>query len=212
MKTPRTSFCALLAVLPLTAVADDLSIPSGTYAIDRTHTYVTFSYLHQSLSYPLIRATGVDGEIELDAATLENSTAAIAVEVTSIRSNTPYFDKELASPKFFNAGKWPHVTFAGNAYRPIDDHHGELDGVITIRGISKPLTLAVTINGGIVNPITKKPTLGISATGALNRSDFDLDRFIPAVADRVDIAIEAEFALGSNDGSAAAVAIARGAD
>ena len=70
----------------------------------------------------------------------------------------------------------------------------------------------MTINGGIVNPITNKPTLGVSATGALNRSDFDLDRFIPAVADRVDIAIEAEFALGSNDGSAAAVAIARGAD
>ena len=191
------------------AVEGGLGVPSGIYALDKTHAYVTFSYLHQGLSYPLLRATRLDGELELDAADIENSKVNVAIEADSIRTNTPYFDKELASPKFFNAGKYPHITFATDRYEATSESTGELNGFVTIRGISKPVTLAVTINGAMVNPITKKPVIGISAQGSLQRSDFDLDRFIPAVADRVDVSIEAEFAAGSSEDSAAAAALAR---
>ncbi len=187
-----------------------LGVPSGIYALDKTHAYVTFSYLHQGLSYPLLRATSLDGELELDAADIENSKVHVAIEADSIRTNTPYFDRELASPKFFNAGKYPHITFTADRYESTTESTGALHGLVTIRGISKPLSLAVTINGAMVNPITKKPVVGISAQGSLQRSDFDLDRFIPAVADRVDISIEAEFAAGSSENSAAAAALARG--
>lgn len=186
-----------------------LGVPSGTYAVDKTHTYVTFSYLHQGLSYPLIRATGVDGELELDAEDLEQSAASIAIQVDSIRTNTDYFDKELASPKFFNAAKFPYISFTSDNYEATTDTAGKLHGHVTIRGITRPLSLTVTINGAMQNPITKKPVVGISAHGSLNRSDFELDRFIPAVADQVDIAVEAEFAAGSSDQSAAAAALAR---
>lgn len=196
---------------PAAVAEGGLGIPSGTYAIDKMHTYVTFSYLHQGLSYPLIRTTEVDGELELDAAALENSKASVAVRADSIRTNTSYFDKELASPKFFNAGKYPNITFATDNFETITDTEGKLHGFVTIRNITKPLTLAVTINGAKENPMTKKSVIGISANGRLNRSDFDLDRFIPAVADRVDISIEAEFAAGSNEASAAAAQIARDA-
>ena len=55
------------------------------------------------------------------------------------------------------------------------------------------------------------PVIGVSASGFVNRSDFELDRFIPAVADRVDISIEAEFHEGSSDTSQAAAALASGA-
>ena len=187
-----------------------LGVPSGVYALDRTHAYVSFSYLHQGLSYPLLRATSLDGELELDAVDIGNSKVNVAIEADSIRTNTPYFDKELASPKFFNAGKYPHITFTTERYEAATESTGELHGLVTIRGISKPLSLAVTINGAMVNPITKKPVVGVSAKGSLQRSDFDLDRFIPAVADRVDISIEAEFAAGSSENSAAAAALARG--
>ncbi len=190
-------------------MSDGLGIPSGIYAVDKTHTYVTFSYLHQGLSYPLIRATEIDGELKLDATDIENSRADIAIEVDSIRSNTSYFDKELASPKFFNAAKYPHITFVTERYEALGDRSGRLHGTVTIRNISKPLSLDVTINGAMENPITKVPVIGVSASGYLNRSEFDLDRFIPAVADRVDVAIEAEFAAGSTEASASAAELAR---
>lgn len=192
--------------------AGGIGVPSGTYAVDPAHTYVSFSYLHQGLSYPVLRATDVDGELILDATAIENSQASIVVSVASIRTNTGYFDKELASPKFFNAAKYPSITFASDNYEAVTDSVGKLNGHVTIRGITKPLTLDVTINGAMQHPMSGTPVIGVSATGYLNRSDFELDRFIPAVADRVDIAIEAEFAAGSNEGSAAAAALARESD
>lgn len=206
------SALALAAVLaacggeqPATTADDgSLGIPSGTYAVDRTHTYVTFSYLHQGLSYPLLRATAIDGELTLDANQLENSRVSIAIGADSIRTNTAHFDKELASPKFFNAGKFPHITFITERLDLETETAGELHGFVTIRGITRPLSLAMSINGAMENPITKTPVIGVSATGSLNRSEFELDRFIPAVGDEVKIAVEVEFALGNTESSAAA--------
>jgi polyisoprenoid-binding protein YceI len=200
------------SAMPNAGSADGaLGIPSGTYAVDPTHSAVTFSYLHQDLSYPLLRATIVDGELELDVNAMENSRADIAIRADSIRTNTSYFDEELASPKFFNAGKYPHITFTTERYEPISDLLGKLQGQVTIRGITKPLTLDVTINGAKEHPMSGKAVIGVSASGYVNRSDFDLDRFIPVVADRVEIAIEAEFTAGSSDSSRAAAAIASAA-
>jgi polyisoprenoid-binding protein YceI len=190
------------------SASSGLGIPSGTYAIDPNHAYVTFSYLHQDLSYPLLRANGVDGELALDVDSMENSRADITVRADSIRTNMSYFDEELASPKFFNAGKYPYITFTTERYEVISDSVGKLQGHVTIRGITKPLTLDVRINGAMEHPMMGKPVIGVSARGHVNRSDFDLDRAIPAVADRVDILIEAEFLAGSSETSGAAAALA----
>ena len=218
------SFRALLVILilpmyvactgdesPQTQTASDsgLGIPSGTYSVDESHTYLTFSYLHQGLSYPLLRAKEIDGELELKTDAMEKTRVAIVVDADSIRTNIPFFDKELASPKFFNAAKFPHIAFVADSYEAISDSEGALSGQVTIRGITKPLILTVRINGAMVNPISSKPAIGISASGYLQRSDFGLDRFIPAVADRVELKIEVEFQQGSNDESTVAAELAQ---
>jgi polyisoprenoid-binding protein YceI len=217
MRHPVFPACIALSFL-LTACgqADDpqersvgeLGIPSGTYAVDKSHTYVVFSYLHQDLSYPLLRMTDIDGQLELDSTSMENSKASIAMAVDSIRTNLDYFDKELASRKFFHAEEYPYVTFATHSYKPLNDSLGELTGFVTIRDVTRPLVLAVSLNGAMEHPALKIPVIGFSATGSLKRSDFDLDRFIPAIADQVDVRIEAEFLQGSNPGSAAAAQLA----
>lgn len=210
------AFCAIACLLTACGQTDDavdqsaggLGIPSGTYAVDKSHAHVGFSYLHQDLSYPLLRMTDVDGQLELDSTSMENSTANIAIAVDSIRTNLDYFDQELASRKFFHAGEYPYVTFATHSYKPLSDSLGELTGFVTIRDVTRPLVLSVTINGAMQHPALNKPVIGFSATGSIRRSDFDLDRFIPAIADQVDIRIEAEFLAGSNPGSAAAAQLA----
>ena len=186
-----------------------LGIPSGTYSVDKSHTYLTFSYLHQGLSYPLLRAKEIDGELELNTGAMEKTRVAIVVDADSIRTNIPFFDKELASPKFFNATKFSHIAFVADSYEAISDSEGALSGQVTIRGITKPLILTVRINGAMVNPISSKPAIGISASGYLQRSDFGLDRFIPAVADRVELKIEVEFQQGSDDESMVAAELAQ---
>jgi len=193
---------------PQGPVEGGLGIPSGTYAVDKSHTYVVFSYLHQDLSYPLLRMTDIDGQLEVDSGSMENSRVSIAIAVDSVRTNLDYFDDELASRKFFHAEKYPHITFSTHSYKPLNESLGELTGFVTIRGVTRPVILAVTINGAMDHPMLNKPVIGFSATASLNRSDFELDRFIPAVADQVDIRIEAEFLLGSDPDSSAAAQLA----
>lgn len=193
-----------------TVAAGD-SVPSGIYAIDRLHTYLTFSYLHQGLSYPLLRATDVMGELQFDAEDISNSRIDVAVAANSIRTNVDHFDKELASRKFFNAEKYPHITFQSERYEAIGDAEGILHGNVTIRGITKPIELAVTFNNGLVHPVLETPVLGFSATGSLSRSEFGLDRFVPVVSDTVVLDIEIEFNHGSTDESTVAAQTARDA-
>ena len=180
-------------------------VPSGTYAVDPSHAYVTFSYLHPDLSFPLLRATTIDGELEYDAENIENSSVQIAIETNSIRSNVDYFDEELASRKFFNADRYPYITFDSSSYEALTDKTGILRGEVTIRGVTQPLELGVTLNNAMVHPMLDIPVIGFSATGELNRSDFGLDRFIQNVSDTVAFQIEIEFLEGSNESSRAAV-------
>lgn len=211
-------YCSCVAVFLLTACGQGdqpgaptegaLAVPSGTYAVDKSHTYVIFSYLHQGLAYPLQRATGINGELELDVGAMEKSTISIAVAANSIRTNLDFFDKELASRKFFHAEKYPYITFATHSYKPLSESLGELTGFATIRDVTKPIVLSVTINGAMTHPALNKPVIGFSVTGSLNRSDFGLDRFVSQVGDQVDLRIEAEFLLGSNDDSVAAAGLA----
>jgi polyisoprenoid-binding protein YceI len=185
-----------------------LPIPSGTYAVDKSHTYVVFSYLHMGLAYPLLRAIDIDGELDLNVGAMEKSTVSIAVAADSFRTNLDFFDKELASRKFFHAEKYPHITFATHSYIPLSDSLGELTGFVTIRDVTRPIVLSVTINGAMEHPALNKPIIGFSATGSLSRSDFGLDRFVSQVGDQIDVRIEAEFLYGSNDDSAAAAGFA----
>lgn len=193
---------------PEAPAAGGLPIPAGTYAVDRSHTYLIFSYLHQDLAFPLLRATDIDGELELDAGAMDKSSVSIAIAADSIRTNLEYFDNELASRKFFHAEKYPYITFATHSYKPLNDSLGELTGFVTIRDVTRPIVLSVTINGAMVHPALNEPVIGFSATGSLRRSDYGLDRFLSNVADHVEIRIEAEFLYGSNDDSAAAADLA----
>jgi polyisoprenoid-binding protein YceI len=184
-------------------------VPSGVYSIDQSHTYVSFSYLHQGLSYPLLRATSINGEMEFDSDDISKSKVSIAIAADAIRSNVDNFDKELASRKFFNAGKYPYITFSTDRYVASSDTTGILYGYVTIRDVTEPLELAVTLNNALIHPILDVPVIGFSATGSLTRSDFGLDRFVPVVSDTVVFNIEVEFLLGSNDSSSSAAMIAR---
>ena len=185
------------------------AFPSGTYSVDPSHTYVTISYLHQGLSYPLLRATETAGELEFDADDISNSAVNIAVASDSIRTNIDYFDKELASRKFFHADKYPHITFRSKRFEATDSFHGVLHGEVTIKETTLPLALDVTLNNALFHPMLDVPVIGFSATGSLSRSDFGLDRFVPVVSDDVKLTIEIEFLHGTDDPNRMAAEIAK---
>ena len=164
-------------------------IPAGEYALEDTHAYITFSYSHLGLSRPILRFDEWDA-----AATLAEDPAASSVTVTidpaSINSGIERFDEHLVGGDMFDVAAHPEITFASTS---VDLAKGTLTGDLTMKGITKPVTLDVTLNGAGAHPRSGTPAFGISATGTLDRSDWDLGYAAPAVGTEVDLRIEAEF-------------------
>ena len=200
------------ATLPPVASGDGTvnpaNIPAGVYSVDRSHTYLTFSYLHLGYSYPLMRFTSIDGELNLNGNVMEESTVAISIDTNSLDTKLPRFDAELQSLQYFNADDFPKITFTSHTYEPTGDTGAKITGYLTIKGRTRPASLDVTINNAIQHPMLDLPVIGFSATGTLLRSDWGLSRNIPFVADEVNVRIEIEFLQGSNELSREAAGIA----
>lgn len=181
------------------AVAASLDVPAGTYAVDNTHLSVLWRVKHMGLS----NYTGqfdpaeIDAVITLDPENVANSSVSVTIPAAAVLTNFPGetdFDAEVASPMFLDAANHPAITFTSSEIEVTGENTAAITGDVTIRGVTLPLTLDVTLNGAITHPMAGVPALGISAVGRLNRSDFGVNTLVgPIVSDAVDIVIEAEF-------------------
>ncbi len=183
-----------------TAAADDHSlsetVPSGTYKMDVTHGYVTFTYSHFGLSNPQVSFKTVDASLTLDADNAAASAVNVTIAANSVDSDVPIFNEHLNSGNWLDTEAHPEITFVSTALTQNADNpdKGTLTGDLTIKGITKPVTLDVKLLGAVSeHPINKVPTIGISATGTVLRSDFGLGAYAPAVSDEVVITISGEF-------------------
>ncbi|MEM6648888.1 MAG: YceI family protein [Pseudomonadota bacterium] len=171
------------------------TLSSGTYALDKTHGYVTFSYSHQGYSYPILRFDDVDGVVNFNAGNVTASTLSVDIDPASINSAVPDFDEHLVSSDFFDVENHPEITFSSTSLNLETPYSGTLTGDLTVKGVTKPLTLDVTLNKAGPNAMKGTEMFGVTATGQLDRRDFDLGLYAPAVGAEVDLRIEAEFML-----------------
>ncbi len=181
---------AVKAVMPETSISD---IPSGTYIMDKTHGYVTFSYWHQGFSKPVLRFDDVDAVLTLDAETPSNSSVDVTINADSINTAVPRFDDHIKNEDMFDVANYPVITFKSTKLTQLTPATGTLTGDLTMKGVTKPITLDVTFNKAGNHFRTKKPMAGFSATGKLMRSDWNMGYAVPNVGDEVNLVIEAEF-------------------
>ena len=174
---------------------DASDIPSGRYSVDHPHASVHFRVDHMGYSDYLARFNSFDGAIEFNNLAPENSKLGVIIRADSIDSNSDVLDKELRGGDFFNVKKFPEMTFTAEGVEITGETSGVITGEMTILGITRPLQLDVIFNGGARNMLTSHYTLGFSATGTLNRSDYGMKAYIPLIGDEVRIDIEAEFRL-----------------
>lgn len=172
--------------------ADLSGLPAGTYKSEQGHAYVAFQYLHQGYSKPIIRWGTTDATVVFDAENPENSTLTVTLPVDDIDTGVPVFDDHIKAADFFDAAKFPDVTFVSTDVNQIKDGYGTLTGDLTIKGVTKPFTLTGTVNKVGKNFRSGADMFGISATGKLKRSDFGIDKYAP-MADDIDIMVEVEF-------------------
>lgn len=203
-----------LALLSLLAIAcgshaDSTAVPAGHYTIDKSHTSVLFRVNHLGFSMYTARFTGVDAELEFDPNALAKSKLTVNIDARSITTDFPTpdeldFDEMLQGRDWLNAEKHPHIVFRSLRVTPsADDSAGNtmsVAGELTLRGVTQPVTLQVTYNGGYAgHPMDPNARIGFSATGNIKRSDFGMTYGIPlpdttmGVSDAVEIIIETEF-------------------
>ncbi|MEO1034111.1 MAG: YceI family protein [Pseudomonadota bacterium] len=174
-----------------TAVA---GLPAGIYGLDKTHAYISFSYSHLGFSNPVVGFTDFDATLNLDSAAPNESSLEVVVAAGSIYSRVAKFDEHLMSDELFDTANYPEITFSASEIA-VDGDQFSMTGPLTIKGIAKDVTFSGTINKAADHPMRKVPTLGVSASATVNRSEWGLTLAVPAVGDEVSIDIEVEMPL-----------------
>ena len=190
--------CVILVAGPAIAATP----AAGGYVLDKAHTSVSFKVSHLGFSHYTARFSRIDGKLAFDPA----KPAAMAVEASidplSLELNAPPagFHDELMGKAWFNAAAFPAITFRSTKVEPTGANTAKVTGDFTLHGVTKPVVLEVTYNGGYP-PSSFDPggRIGFSAHGVFKRSAFGISAGIPApgttmgVSDDVEVMIETEF-------------------
>jgi polyisoprenoid-binding protein YceI len=182
-----------LAAAPA-AAQTSLTVPAATYTIDPKHTQIIFSLKHMGLSTFYGRFGNVTGSLVFDPAQPTKSTLTAQIDMTNIQTHVDALDKELSS-SVFHADKFPTATFVVTQSTKASENTGTVTGNLTIDGVTKPVTLNVTFNGGRNSPFPMQPyRIGFDATTMIKRSDFGLTKMMWSgmVSDDISLMIECE--------------------
>jgi polyisoprenoid-binding protein YceI len=187
--------------LVIIAAAAGLATPAhaDTWIFDKAHTEIRFSWDHLGLSRKSGRFLDMTGELEFSPTEPEAGRIDVAIRTASVATGVRELDDHLKSPDFFRAAQHPQITFKSSGVTKTGERTGEVNGELTIAGVTKPVTLDVTWNYtgeyplSQVNPAYQgKWVSGFSAKTTVARSDFGLKRAIPLISDDIQITIEAE--------------------
>jgi polyisoprenoid-binding protein YceI len=181
----------ILAALALSSATFCASAAPETYVIDGNHSLPTFEYNHMGLSTASGRFGGTKGTITLD---LEKKAGAadIAIDVNSVVTGVAKLDEHLKSKDFFEADKYPTITFKSSKFTFEGDKLAKVAGDLTIHGVTKPVALKVTSFVCKEHPVKKTPACGADATTVIKRSEFGVGAYVPAVGDEVTLRIQVE--------------------
>ena len=145
------------------------------------------------------RFVDYDGTLVFDEKAPETSRLNVTIAAASALTSIPAMDKRLKGPDFFDVANHPRITFVSTAIRRTGPRTGNVIGDLTIKGITRPVALRVTLNFSGAHPLASllKKYEGVYATGfsaraRVLRSDFNMGRFAPLTSDEIDIRIEAE--------------------
>ena len=183
----RPLLAAALALASTVAFAAPL-----TYKIDANHTDVVASWSHFGFSNPIAHFGKVDGSITYDPANVGASKVEVTIPLSGLNSHVGDFDDHLRSADFFDAEKFPNITFKSTSVKAAGKGKLKVTGDLTIKGVTKPVVLDVTINKTGVQPLAKREAAGFSATTTVKRTDFGLGLYAPNVSDQVKLSITTE--------------------
>lgn len=184
-----SSFFGIAAVLAALSTTPAAAAPE-TFAVNKPHTVVAFAVDRFGLSKIFGSFAKVDGEFSLDRDDPTTSRATLTIDTSSIYSGFEARDKVLRSPDFFNVQEFPEMKFATTKVERTGERTAKVTGNLTMLGVTKPVTLDVTLNGIKEDARTKKNVAGFSARGTLKRTDFGMKYLAGPISDEVTLIVE----------------------
>ncbi|MGY3267043.1 YceI family protein [Lysobacter sp. HA35] len=172
-----------------------------TYTMDANHTQVTATWTHFGYSHPFANFGQADGTIVYDPQNVGASSVKVTLPLAGLDSTIPALDEHLRSADFFDAEKYPTITFTSTKVEAAGDKKLRVTGDLTVHGVTKPAVLDVTINGAGPHPMSKREAVGFDATTTIKRSDFGVTKYVPNVSDDIQIRITTEAMVPKADGA-----------
>lgn len=189
--TPVLVATPVLAQTPPTR--DPAQIQAGAYAVDPNHTQVGWRVSHMGFSNYAGGFSDVSGTLDLQPKNPAAAKLSIKIPVASVTTTSAKLTDELKGDQWLDAGKFPEMTFVSTKVTPEGKDKAKVTGNLTLHGVTKPVTLDVTLVGAGVNPLSKKVTVGFDATGTLKRSEFGVKTYVPLIGDDLHLTIAGAF-------------------
>jgi len=144
---------------------------TSTWTVDPTHSIVEFAVKHLVVTTVKGRFRELEGTLRIDEAQPENSSLAASIQVASIDTNVADRDAHLRSDDFFNAERYPKITFQSAGVERVDDTSYRVRGDLTIRDVTKPVVLDTEFEGQVDDPWGKRRA-AFTATTQISRKEF----------------------------------------
>ncbi len=180
-----------LLILAVLGVATAASAATETYVADPAHSSVNFGIRHFFTQVPG-RFTKFEVTLQVDRDHLENNSVEAVIYIASVKTEAADRDAHLQKPEFFDAAKFPTMTFKSKTWKKTGDDTFDVTGDLTIKGVTKEVVLATKLLGFGPGMQPGSMLSGWQATTKLNRDDFGVSAFPKVVGADVDITINVE--------------------
>jgi polyisoprenoid-binding protein YceI len=181
----------IFALLIAAGISMAASAAPETYVMDANHTFSRFEYSHFGYSTQQSRFNSTSGKIVLDRAAKTGS-VDVVIDTKSVDTGSKLFDSHIQGEDFLDTGKFPTITYKSTKFHFNGDKLASVDGNLTIKGVTKPVTLSVTSFQCMDHPMMKKPACGANATATIKRSEFNAGKYAPYVGDDVTLTFAVE--------------------
>ena len=162
------------------------------YTIDPTHTATVFTWNHFGFSTPSANFSDIQGTISVDNAKPANSAVNVTIPLSSLNTNVKALDDHLKAADFFDAEKYPNITFKSTKVQAVGQNKYKITGDLTVKNVTKPVVLDAVLNKQGVHPMTKAESIGFNATTSFDRSAFGVSAYVPNVGDKITVNITTE--------------------
>lgn len=189
-----TAGLAQVAADPTQAPTQDpTQVKAGHYVLNPDHGKITWSVSHLGYSTYYGQFTGVSATLDLDPKVPAGSRLSVTVPLGGVLTGNSRLDERLAAPDFFDTPKFPTASFTATGVEQTSPTTARITGDLTLRGVTKPVSLDATFNQAGTNPIDRGYTVGFDGRTVVKRSEFGISAFLPLVGDEVTLRIEGEF-------------------